>query len=542
MSRTPDEYVIRHAHIPLLDSSYPVDTFADSIHVVDGVIRWVGRAGTADAPVDRDGRSRAPVFDARGATVLPGFIDNHVHTLITGDQASRPHLYGMGEEEIVRTVRELDAELPADAPVSAYGWDYPFWPDPHRRVLDAISTDRPIVLYQFSGHGACVNSAMLRKLRITRHTPDPHDGHIERDADGEPTGILREGASRPIHVRRLQEIHRNPKLAEELLLRGLETFARHGITGVGDNTWYAGSAFALTRLRKTNRLPCRVTCWSLGRAPREAFGMRFARYDRRLVRRGPVKNFLDGAFSTRTAALLEPYADDPESTGTRMFDDSALVGILRRLSVRGRQGAFHAIGDRAVRQFLDAVEQLARQSPRITRLRHRLEHCQLVSPPDIERFARLGVHAAAQPHAIATPEKDEQLLGAIRAAQAYPYRSLLDAGAPLSFGSDSPAEATFAPLEGIRRAVLRPGGERITVREAIECYTAGSARAEDTEAWKGSIGAGKAADLVFLSHDPTEYDRSGDESPLRSAEVTVTVVNGQPVYEQSPGSFRPGRR
>ncbi len=539
MSRAPREYVIYEAHIPLLDPRYSADTVADSLHIVDGAIRWVGRAGTADAPVDRDGRSRLPVHDARGATVLPGFIDNHVHTLITGDQASQPHLYGMAEAEIVRTVRELDRQLTPGVPLSAYGWDYPFWPEPHRRVLDAITIDRPIVLYQFSGHGACVNSAMLRVLDITRRTPDPHDGHIERDSDGEPTGILREGASRPIHVRRLREIHRNRQLAEELLLRGLETFARHGITGVGDNTWYAGSAFALMRLRKAGRLPCRISCWSLGRSPREALGMRFARYDRRFVRRGPVKHFLDGAFSTRTAALLEPYDDDPENSGARMFDDPALLGVLRRLTFRGRQGAFHAIGDRAVRQFLDAAEQLSQRSSRVTRLRHRLEHCQLVSPPDIERFARLGVHAAAQPHAIATPEKDERLLGRTRAARAYPYRSLLDAGAALSFGSDSPAEATFAPLEGIRRAVLRPGAERITVREAIECYTAGSARAEGTEAWKGSIGAGMAADFVFLSHDPTELDRSGDETALRSAAVTATVVNGQPVYEQTPGSFHP---
>ncbi len=539
MRRVPREYVIYHAHIPLLDPSYPTDSVADSVHVDDGIIRWVGRAGAADAPIDGEGRSRLPVYDARGATVLPGFIDNHVHTLISGDQASQPHLYGLEEAEIVRTVRELDSRLPAGVPLSAYGWDYPFWPQPHRRILDAISSDRPIVLYQFSGHGACVNSAMLRVLEITRGTPDPSDGHIERDSDGEPTGILREGASRPIHVKRLQEIHRNRELAQELLLRGLETFASHGITGVGDNTWYAGSAFALVRLRKAERLPCRITCWSLGRSPREAFGMRFARYDRRFVRRGPAKHFLDGAFSTRTAALLEPYADDPENSGTEMFDNEALFRILRRLTLFGRQGAFHAIGDRAVRQFLDAVERLARRSPRATRLRHRLEHCQLVSPRDIDRFARLGVHAAAQPHAIATPEKDEQLLGSERAARAYPYRSLLDAGAALSFGSDSPAEATFAPLEGIRRAVLRPGPERITVREAIECYTAGSARAEGTEAWKGSIGAGKVADLVILSHDPTEFDRSGDESALKSASVTVTIVDGQPVYEHSPGSYRP---
>ncbi|MFN2312549.1 MAG: amidohydrolase, partial [Spirochaetia bacterium] len=506
----PDNYILSNINVPLLDSETQIQPGdeANALQVRNGIIVWVGRAGAQDAPLDAAGRSAVLVKDLGGATVLPGFIDNHVHLAVTGDLASQPRLNGMNAAQIREVLRQRHAEITPRETLRGYGWDYPTWPDPHRSFLDEISTDRPIVLFQFSGHAACVNGAMLRKLGIDRNTPDPPDGSIERDEYGEPTGILREGASRPLHVERMRRVNRDRRLVEHLLEAGQDVLVQHGITSVGDNTWYAGSAFALTRLRRRGRLRCRVSSWSLGSAPRERLLMRFAPYDREYVRRGPVKYFLDGAFSSHTALLLEPYIGEPNNHGTPVLHGQALQQQLLRLTRRGRQGAFHAIGDAAVRDFLDAVENLAARGEPTRECRHRLEHCQLVAAGDMTRLARLGVLVAAQPHALGSPEKDKQLLGAERAERAYPYRSLLDSGVALSFGSDSPAEAGFEPLEGIRLACLRPGPEQITVREAIQCYTRGSAYAEGTENWKGSIAVGKAADLAVLSHDPLELDRT----------------------------------
>lgn len=532
----PNNLVLTNINLPLVESETHAHrgSTPNALQIRNGTIVWIGRAGAQDAPVDEEGRSSVFVKDLGGATVLPGFIDNHVHLAVTGDLASQPRLNGMGAAEIREVLKARHAEIAPEETLRAYGWDYPTWPDPHRTFLDEISVDRPIVLFQFSGHAACVNSAMLRKLHIDRATPDPPDGRIDRDKNGEPTGILREGASRPLHAVRMRQVNRDRKLVGKLLELGQDVLVKHGITSVGDNTWYAGSAFALTRLRRQGRLRCRVSSWSLGSAPRERLFMRFVRYDREFVRRGPVKYFLDGAFSSRTALLLEPYLGEADNYGTPVLHGQALQQVLMRLSRRGRQGAFHSIGDAAVRNFLDSVENLSARGVPTQRCRHRLEHCQLVSAGDMTRLARLGVLVAAQPHALASPEKDKELLGEERAARAYPYRSLLDAGVALSFGSDSPAEAGFEPLEGIRLACLRPGPERISVREAIQCYTRGSAYAEGTESWKGSIAVGKAADLTILSHDPLELDRTGDETPLRQAVVQATLVAGKVVYGGTP--------
>lgn len=529
----PDNLVLSNINLPLLESEAQATPGAEAnaMQIRNGEIVWIGRAGTQNAPLDKAGRSAVLVKDLGGATVLPGFIDNHVHLAVTGDLASQPRLNGMQSAQIREVLEQRHADIAPEETLRAYGWDYPTWPNPDRTFLDEISTERPIVLFQFSGHAACVNSAMLRKLKIDRSTPDPPDGSIERDAYGEPTGILREGASRPLHIERMRQVNRDRKLVEGLLELGQDVLVRHGITSVGDNTWYAGSAWAFARLRRRGRLRCRVSSWSLGTAPRERLFMHFVPYDREFVRRGPVKYFLDGAFSSHTALLLEPYRGEPDNYGTPVLHGQALQQVLLSLSRRGRQGAFHAIGDAAVRNFLDAVENLDTRGLPTRNCRHRLEHCQLVSANDMTRLAQLGVLVAAQPHALASPEKDKELLGAERASRAYPYRSLLDAGVALSFGSDSPAESGFEPLEGVRLACLRPGPERITVHEAIQCYTRGSAYAEGTEGWKGCIAVGMAADLAILSHNPLELDRTGDEAPLRQAVVQATIVAGKLAYE-----------
>jgi hypothetical protein len=293
-----------------------------------------------------------------------------------------------------------------------------------------------------------------------------------------------------------------------------------------------------------------------------ALGDLVGSFDRDWIRPGPVKFFLDGAFSTKTACLCEPYSDDP------IIDDSALPGAvsscedpdpsadfsratfsrgdfsrgdfsrglcsdieaptaeIEYLASHRLQGAFHIIGDRGIAIFLDAVE--AMHLPDLARLRLRIEHAQLIRSKDIPRIRDLGILIAAQPSALGDPAKDERLLGRDRALRAYPYRSLLDAGVQLSFGSDIPGEATCDPLLSIHMAVNREGPEAISPMEALRCYTVGSAYAEFTEARKGRIVPGMLADFVLLSADPTRVDPTS----IREIRVMETILGGKTVWKR----------
>ncbi len=471
----------------------------------------------------------AEYIDLGGASVLPGFNDNHLHALVMGDHAAYPDLSGLDERGIVEALRARYDGAGRRETVIGFGWDYPFWPEPHRRVLDTVFPDNPVVLFQFSGHGACVNTAMLKRMRLDNYRGDPPGGRIMRDEAGAPTGVLTDGAVEPLHNRRFNELNGNPRLATERLRYAMRVFAEHGITSVQDNTWNLLSVWWLNRLYRRHEMSARFRCWPLGTRGMMQAAMRLAPYRSGWVMPGPHKYFLDGAFSTRTAWLIEPYAGEPQNYGTPVLHGGALRSVLRTTARRGRQAAFHAIGDRAVREFLDAVEEVAEEYPRISELRLRLEHAQLIDPADTPRLRRLGILIAAQPHALSSPQKDRELLGSERAARAYPYRSLLDAGVPLSFGSDAPAERSIAPLQALQYAATRPGPEQITVLEGLRCYTTGSAYAEGAEQEKGTLAPGMRADFVVLSENPLQVD----PHELGAIRVLRTVVGGREVYRSA---------
>ena len=459
---------------------------------------------------------------------MPGFNDNHLHALSTGELAALPNLYGLGCEEILDALRDQARDAPPGELVIGQKWDTPFCARPHRAALDRLFPRNPVALFQFSGHAVWVNSLLLRRLGIDRRTPDPPGGTIERDGDGEPTGVLRDNAATPVHRLRMRRNAADPRLRRRFLDRALELFAREGLTSVQDNTWLPAAARDLARLRDEGRLTCRFTCWAYGSRPPQARRMERQPHDPLWVRRGPWKYFLDGAFSTRSAWMTEPYLGEPANFGTPTMPAPALERALREAARRGRQLAFHAIGDRAVHELLDRVEGTARRFPRLRELRLRVEHAQMILPADLPRLRDLGVLVAAQPVALSQPGKDEALLGAERAGQAYPLRGLLDAGVGLSFGSDSPAEMSVRPLEGIHLAVNRPPAQRLTVLEALCAYTRGSAYAEGLEGEKGSLAAGKLADLAVLSADPTAVPPEG----LRELRVEMTVVGGRIVFRR----------
>ncbi len=499
----------------------------DERNSVVGGLRTEGERVTAHlGGGSAEGAEGVEHIDLDGACVLPGFNDNHLHALVMGDHAAYPDLSGLDERGIIEALCARYDGAGRRETVIGFGWDYPFWPEPHRRGLDTVFPDNPVVLFQFSGHGACVNTAMLRRMRLDKYRGDPPGGRIMRDDAGVPTGVLTDGAVEPLHNRRFNELNRNPKLATERLRYAMRVFAEHGITSVQDNTWNPLTVWWLNRLHRRSGLTARFRCWPLGSRGMMQAAMRLAAYRTGWILPGPHKYFLDGAFSTRTAWLIEPYAGEPRNHGTPVLHGAALRSVLRTAARRRRQAAFHAIGDRAVREFLDAVEAVAEDYPRITELRLRLEHAQLIDPADVPRLKRLGILIAAQPHALSSPQKDRELLGSDRATRAYPYRSLLDAGVPLSFGSDAPAERSIAPLQALQYVATRPGPERITLAEGLRCYTTGSAYAEGAEREKGTLAPGMRADFVVLSENPLQVD----PREIGRIRVLRTFVGGREVY------------
>jgi predicted amidohydrolase YtcJ len=515
------QLLLYNARVLTIDPARPL---AEAVLVEGERIAWVGSSREAFSRASPEARR----LDLEGRCLIPGFNDNHIHALSLGDSLSRLSLAGLDCERIVECLRQRYAGARPGEVLLAYSWDYPHCPNPHRRLLDAAFPRNPVVLFQYSGHAAWVNGFMLRRLGIGAGTPDPRGGQIVRDADGEPTGVLRDVAIPKLHDIRLRQLMSSPVLRRRLMARSLELLRRAGVTSVQDNTWNATTVWTLNELRRRGELTCRFSCWTHGMRPWLARSMLLARYDRQWVRRGPWKYFLDGTFSTRTAWLLEPYRDEPANQGRAAMTAEGLDAVLRRSAGLRRQAAFHAIGDRAIRGLADAVEAARARYPILDSLRLRIEHGQLIDPADIPRLARLGILVAAQPTALGEPAKDEALLGPERARRAYPYRSLLDAGVHLSFGSDVPGEARYEPLLAIHWAVNRPSPERISPLEALTCYTLGSAYAEFQEGEKGSISPGKLADLAALSADPTAVP----PERIRELKVDLTIVGGRVVFER----------
>jgi predicted amidohydrolase YtcJ len=515
------EMLLFNGTIHTVDSDLPS---AEAVLLEDERISFVGTEMEARARAS----ASAKRIDLQGRTLIPGFNDNHIHLIAMGDSLSRPYLRGLNATEIIDTLKGVYKQARPGETLYAWGWDYPSCPHPHRRILDEAFPENPVVLIQFSGHGLWVNSRVLQKYRIGPKTPDPEGGKILRDERGNPTGILRDSAALPIHRARFFKMHTNRTMQSEMLNRSLAELRKVGITSVQDNTWFPSTVGLLNHYRKQGQLTTRVSCWFYGMMPSVASVMRLKRFDGSWVARGLWKYLLDGTFSTRTAWLLQPYVGETENYGIETGILEKMDRFLKLSIRRRRQAAFHAIGDRTTHELVNTIERLSLNYSGVTDLRLRIEHAQLIALEDIPRLRDLGILVSAQPSALATPVKDVDLLGEERAYRAYPYRSLLDAGVHLSFGSDMPGEATFDPLLSIHYTVNRSGPERIGPREALEAYTAGSAYAEFKEREKGSITAGKLADLAVLSQDLL----SVEPAKIKDTEVEMTVVGGRIVYQK----------
>jgi predicted amidohydrolase YtcJ len=489
----------------------------------------------SDAEVAARASGGAERIDLAGRTLVPGFNDDHIHLANMSDRERTPSLFGLSKAEILDRLREIYANAAPGEWLIATQWDYPDCPDPHVGDLDEVFPRNPVALFQFSGHAAWMNTRAFAELGITAETPDWDRGGVDTDASGRLTGIVREPFGAPGVKQLFEQRFTDPDQLRRNLPPTLQLLASHGVTSVQDNTWFPHVVDVYNELLAEDALSIRISCWFMGESQKLIDGMEARRYHPTRLARGPLKFFWDGAFSSKTAWLIEPYEGEPDNYGSGIPAEQIQRTIEPAVAAR-RQVAAHSIGDRATREYLDAAEKLTKRHPHLRDMRIRIEHGQLIREEDIRRIVDLGLVVSTQPHAAATPQKDVALVGPRRSERAYPYRSLLDAGACVAFGSDYPGEGSFEPLLGMHYAVNRSGPEAIMPAEALWAYTHGSAYVEFAEDEKGSIEEGKLADLVVLSEDPTRTD----PARIKDIGVELTMMDGRIVYN-APEEPTPAR-
>ncbi len=487
------------------------------------------------------------VVDLQGRFAMPGFNDAHIH-LANGGQAKLAVDFG-GAKSLAEFQQRIRARLAEYKPaewITGRGWDHTLWPEkrfPTRADLDSVSRDHPMLFTRIDGHVSVANSLALQLAGVTRDTKDPPGGSIERDAQGEPTGMLKENAvglvSRRVPPLTLAQRRRAIELA-------LAEAARFGVTSMQDNSSW-DDFLVYEQLKKEGKLTARITEWLpfLEPLPRLEAMRRHGGTTDPWLKTGALKAVLDGTLGSRTAAMLAPFADDPSTSGILRIEEAELIRMAVERDAAGFQLAFHAIGDRANRVALNAFAAArAANGPRDRR--DRVEHAQVVAPEDFERFAALGVIASMQPvHESSDMRWAEARLGPERSKGAYAWNSMLKRGVRLAFGTDYPVEPVN-PMRGLYACVTRelpeggpPGGwqpqEKISLDDCIRAYTAGSAYAEFEEGSKGQIKTGQWADFIVLSADPFRIP----PPQLLQTRVLQTFVAGRQVYP--PALASPGK-
>jgi predicted amidohydrolase YtcJ len=523
--------VLANGQIYTMDSSQPL---ASAVALRGERVLAVGNDSEMEALLATNGQK----IDLGGMCVTPGLVDAHVHFQHFALSLKNVDLDGaVSLDGALQRLAAFVAQVSAGDSgwVRGRGWSQDNWPDrvfPTAADLDAVISDRPVYLAHKSGHAAWVNSVALRLCRINATTADPPGGQIQRDAGGSPTGILFEDAIGLItdHI---------PRPTPEGLVAAMRQAQHHcwevGLTGLHDfdgrDCFVALQIMHERRelgLRVIKNVPVYRLEHALGVGLRSGFGDEWLRI-------GGVKIFADGALGSRTAAMIDPYESEPENRGIVVTDKEEMLEKARDAAQGGLSLTIHAIGDRANHDVLDVFDLLRKEERQNggTRLRHRIEHVQVLHPDDLDRLAQLGITASMQPtHATSDMEMADRYWGS-RARYSYAWRSMLDSGAELVFGSDAPVEK-IDPLSGIHAAVTRrranghpePGGwypeQRLTMAETIHAFTTAAAITSGRERHLGSIASGKLADLTF--YDLDIFTISPDE--LLDTRVTGTMVGG----------------
>ncbi|MFW0794485.1 amidohydrolase [Gordonia sp. CPCC 205515] len=545
---------------------HATNTFADTVFHNGPVLTMDSARSRTTAVAVRDGRIVAlgsdasdligpetEVVDLHGRLLIPGFQDAHVHPVAAGLELAQCNLTECRDAESTLTaIAEYALAHPGAEWISGGGWSLEAFPGglPTAEMADHVVPARPMYLPNRDHHGAWVNSRALELAGIDRDTPDPEGGRIERDAQGTPTGMLQESAMDL--VADLMPTPSTEQMIDALLL-AQEHLHSQGITAwqdamVGPGASLPDSCDAYATIAGDGRLTARVRAaqwWDRTRGAEQIDEM-ISRRDRLTIGRlsaGSVKLMVDGIAESQTAALLEPYLSpcgcQGHNRGTTFIEPTDLAKYVTELDAAGFQTHFHALGDRAVRDALDAIE-MARRTNGFRDTRPHLAHIQIIDPADIARFRDLGATANMQPlWAAHEPQMDEltiPVLGDERAAHQYPFGDLLRSGATLAAGSDWPVSSAN-PLDGIHVAVNRRGPDsaaddpvflpqqRLDLTTAIAAYTAGSAYVNHLDE-TGAIRIGYYADLVVLDRDPFTFDPGA----IADTRVSATYVNGKCVY------------
>jgi hypothetical protein len=522
---------------------YTVDgarSWAETVAVSKGRIVYVG----TDAGSKPWLGAQTRVVDLGGKMLLPAFHDSHAHPVDGGIDSLEVDLHGLDTpEEVVEKVRGYAAAHPDASWVRGTGWELPTFPNanPTKDLLDRVVPDRPVFLWAMDGHSSWVNSKALAIAGVTKDTPDPPHGRIERDPKtGEPSGALREDASELVskHLPK-----RTSREYSDGLSAALKTANAFGLTSLQEANAseedLAAYAAADARGTLTARIVASIHCdTDRGVADVPRIAALRQRYRGRRLRAGGVKIFADGVLETKTAAVLEPYLGTNGDRGKANVEPAVFKELATALDHEGFQIHVHAIGDRAIRDTLDALE-AARNANGPRDARHHIAHLELIDPADIPRFRRLGVVANFQPlwadGDTYITELSEPALGPERSRWLYPIASVRDSGAAYAFGSDWDV-SSLNPLDGIEVAVTHraPGEkappwlprEQISLPDAIAGYTIRGAYLDFTEKENGSIEPGKAADLIVLDRNLFEIP----PSQIHEAKVLATYLEGKEVY------------
>nr|WP_284054028.1 amidohydrolase [Stakelama marina] len=490
----------------------------------------------------KDKRPERPDWreDMHGKVLIPGMIDAHGHVMELGFRELSLDLSDTSSlEEAQRKIAAFTAKNEGRPWILGGGWNQEKWGlgrFPTAADLDTIAPDKPVWLMRADGHAGWANSAAMKAAGVTAKTETPKGGRIERDANGKPTGIFVDAATALIEKVVPKPTPRDRDLA---FVRAQEKLLSDGITATADMGTSLEDWMTFRRAGDTNRLRMRIMSYALGVDTAQIIagpGPTPWLYDDKLKVVG-IKLYADGALGSRGAWLKQPYADAPKQTGNQLLADDQLLNLMSRGAMDGFQLAVHAIGDRANQQVLDAIAELS-DTYKGDR-RWRIEHAQIVDPVDLPRFAKHGIVASMQPtHATSDMHMAEVRLGEARLKGAYAWKSMLDMGVPLAFGSDYPVEEPN-PFVGWAVAFTRQdangepfGGwhpeEAITREQAWRAFTQGGAYAGFAEDKFGTLAPGEQADFLIVDRDPT----LASPSELRETKVLQTWVGGLPVWKR----------
>jgi len=530
------DLIIVNANIHTLDNNQPT---AEAVAILGNRIIAVG----SNDEIKKLQGPNTRTIDAKGQLILPGFNDAHVHFMSGGFQLSSVDLRDANTpQEFAERIRDFAEKLPQGRWITGGDWDHERWPAaklPTRELIDRYTPNTPVFVNRLDGHMALANSLALKLAGVTSATKDPDGGVIVRDpANGLPTGILKDAAQSFVW-----KVIPVPSFEEKLTAARAATnhAASLGVTSVQDMSSGVDVGVYQTLLDR-GELKTRIyAVWPLPSWDRLArTGVR-AHFGSPMLRTGGLKGFADGSLGSTTALFFDPYLDAPNTSGIpsdEMFPDGAMLERVRGADRAGLQILIHAIGDRANDKILSIYEEVEKEDGDRDR-RFRIEHAQHLRAQDIARFARDKVIASMQPyHAIDDGRWAEKRIGPERAKTTYAFRSLLNSGAMLAFGTDWTV-APLNPMLSIYAAATRrtldgkhPSGwvpeQKISVEEAVRAYTVGSAYAEFQENEKGTLSPGKLADLVILSRDIFKID----PNEIDKVKVVLTIMDGRVVYSQ----------